>query len=52
MAYEDMLFFDDEDRNIVAVSKLNVACFLVKKEFTIKTLQDGLALFAEKHKAK
>lgn len=48
MPYEDMLFFDDEERNIVAISRLNVACYLVKDEVNMKSFKEGLALFVGK----
>ncbi|XP_054276827.1 magnesium-dependent phosphatase 1-like isoform X1 [Macrosteles quadrilineatus] len=51
VAYEDMLFFDDESRNIVTISKLKVTCYFVKTEVSMKTLKEGLALFVKSHGA-
>lgn len=45
--YEDMLFFDDENRNIVDVSKLGVTCILVNDGVTKKVVQEGLQAFAK-----
>lgn len=45
--YKDMLFFDDEDRNIEEVSALGVTCILVERGVTRKTLLEGLNLFAK-----
>uniref|UniRef100_A0A1B6LNV1 Magnesium-dependent phosphatase-1 n=1 Tax=Graphocephala atropunctata TaxID=36148 RepID=A0A1B6LNV1_9HEMI len=46
--YEDMLFFDDEKRNIVTISKINVVCFYLRGDMTMRILQEGLALFDQK----
>lgn len=46
-----MLFFDDENRNIQAISSLGVASLLVEKEVNMETLLQGLNLFTQKHKA-
>lgn len=50
IAYSNMLFFDDEERNIHEVSRLGVTCVLVKRGMTHTVLQSGLAQFAAKHK--
>lgn len=52
IAYSNMLFFDDEERNIHEVSRLGVTCVLVKRGMTHTVLQSGLAQFAAKHKWK
>ncbi|KAG8281884.1 Magnesium-dependent phosphatase 1 [Homalodisca vitripennis] len=50
--YEDMLFFDDENRNIVTISKLNVVCFYLRGEMSMRILKEGLALFDQKRSNK
>lgn len=45
---EDMLFFDDEHRNIADLEKLGVVSILVKDGMTIKVLMDGLKKFSDK----
>lgn len=44
---EDMLFFDDEQRNIVDLERLGVISILVKNGMTIKVLMDGLKKFSD-----
>ncbi|XP_043542546.1 magnesium-dependent phosphatase 1 [Chiloscyllium plagiosum] len=44
--FSEMIFFDDEPRNIVDVGKLGVLCILVQNGMTLKLLQEGLAKFA------
>jgi len=44
-----MLFFDDEHRNIVDLSKEGVACILVKKGVNMKLVRDALNTFEEKN---
>ncbi|XP_073973132.1 magnesium-dependent phosphatase 1-like isoform X1 [Rhodnius prolixus] len=46
--FEDMLFFDDEHRNIKDLTKLNVTSILVKNGMTMKALEEGLQVFANK----
>lgn len=46
MEYKDMIFFDDETRNIVDISKLGVTSVLVKNGMTMTVLREGL----EQHK--
>lgn len=46
--YEDMLFFDDENRNIVDLSKLNVTAILVDNGMDMKLLNEGLNRHARK----
>ncbi|XAR72407.1 Protein-tyrosine-phosphatase [Bertholletia excelsa] len=45
--YSSMLFFDDENRNIQAVSKMGVSSILVGKGFTLGALREGLKKFSE-----
>jgi len=47
VAYSDMLFFDDEQPNITAVSKLGVTCVLVKNGMNLQLLEEGLKRFAK-----
>ncbi|XP_069094263.1 magnesium-dependent phosphatase 1 isoform X3 [Pleurodeles waltl] len=45
--YSEMVFFDDETRNIRDISKLGVTCVHVGRDgMTSKTLEDGLESFA------
>ncbi|XP_060112730.1 magnesium-dependent phosphatase 1 isoform X2 [Heteronotia binoei] len=41
-----MLFFDDEDRNIRDVSKLGVTCIRVRNGMNLSLLKTGLEAFA------
>ncbi|KAK2147819.1 hypothetical protein LSH36_532g01019 [Paralvinella palmiformis] len=43
--YRDMLFFDDDVRNIREVSQLGVACFHVSNGMSLIKLHQGLAIF-------
>ncbi|XP_034179923.1 magnesium-dependent phosphatase 1 isoform X2 [Osmia lignaria lignaria] len=43
--YKDMMFFDDEQRNIVDVSKLGVKCILVKNDLTHAVVENALNNF-------
>ncbi|KAM9066274.1 magnesium-dependent phosphatase 1 [Sarcophilus harrisii] len=45
--YSKMIFFDDEKRNIIDVSKLGVTCIHVQSEMNLHTLTKGLEQFAE-----
>lgn len=45
---EDMLFFDDEQRNITDLEHLGVVSILVKNGMTIKVLMDGLKTFSDR----
>ncbi|KAK9164020.1 hypothetical protein Syun_004922 [Stephania yunnanensis] len=45
LPYESMLFFDDEDRNIEAVSKMGVTSILVGDGVTLGALRQGLTNF-------
>lgn len=44
-SYKNMLFFDDEMRNITDVSKLGVICVHVKDGMSQKVLDEGLRRF-------
>ncbi|CAI9753207.1 unnamed protein product [Fraxinus pennsylvanica] len=46
--FESMLFFDDEDRNIIAVSKMGVTSILVHRGVTLDSLRQGLSDFEQK----
>ncbi|XP_060175909.1 uncharacterized protein LOC132606433 [Lycium barbarum] len=45
--YKEMLFFDDEDRNIEAVSKMGVTSILVDDGVNLEALRQGLSEFAQ-----
>ncbi|KAI6678340.1 hypothetical protein NL676_039136 [Syzygium grande] len=45
--FSSMLFFDDEDRNIEAVSKMGVTSILVGDGVNLKAFRQGLAKFSE-----
>ncbi|KAF6351771.1 magnesium dependent phosphatase 1 [Rhinolophus ferrumequinum] len=42
-----MIFFDDEMRNIVDVSKLGVTCIHVQNGMNLQTLTQGLETFTK-----
>lgn len=44
--YESMLFFDDEDRNTRAVSRMGVTCISVENGVTLEALRQGLSNFS------
>ncbi|XP_076622345.1 magnesium-dependent phosphatase 1 isoform X2 [Colletes latitarsis] len=44
--YKDILFFDDEQRNIVDVSKLGVTSILVKTGVTRAVVENALKIFS------
>ncbi|MGH0179170.1 UNVERIFIED_CONTAM: hypothetical protein FKN15_000587 [Acipenser sinensis] len=44
--FNQMLFFDDENRNIVDVSRLGVLCVLASNGVNLKLLEDGLKKFS------
>ncbi|XP_014237365.1 magnesium-dependent phosphatase 1-like [Trichogramma pretiosum] len=44
--YKDMIFFDDEQRNITDLTKLGVLSILVRDGVTHKVIQDALTQFA------
>ncbi|KAJ6821379.1 magnesium-dependent phosphatase 1-like [Iris pallida] len=44
--FKSMLFFDDEDRNIDAVSKMGVTSILVERGVTLEKLRLGLEKFS------
>jgi len=43
----DMVFFDDEHRNINDLEKMGVISVLVKDGMTLKVLMDGLQKFSD-----
>ncbi|MCG8603168.1 MAG: magnesium-dependent phosphatase-1 [Verrucomicrobiales bacterium] len=45
LTFEEMLFFDDERRNIVEVGALGVTCVEVKNGINRAVFEDGLAQF-------
>ncbi|CAA2976103.1 magnesium-dependent phosphatase 1 [Olea europaea subsp. europaea] len=45
--YNEMLFFDDEDRNIEAVSKMGVTSILVHNGVNLGALRQGLTKFTQ-----
>lgn len=44
---EDMVFFDDEQRNIVVLERLGVVSILVKNGMTMPVLISGLKKFSD-----
>ncbi|CAH3174463.1 unnamed protein product [Porites lobata] len=48
--YSNMLFFDDEQRNIHEISRLGVTCVLVRRGMNLAALQSGLKEYAEKQR--
>ncbi|GAQ82904.1 Haloacid dehalogenase-like hydrolase (HAD) superfamily protein [Klebsormidium nitens] len=48
--YEDMLFFDDEDRNVDTISPMGVKCVLVEDGVNLSALREGLAKFQKSRK--
>ncbi|KAF7843023.1 magnesium-dependent phosphatase 1 [Senna tora] len=49
--FNSMLFFDDENRNIQAVSKMGVTSILVGKGVNLGALREGLTRFSQNRKA-
>uniref|UniRef100_T1J551 Magnesium-dependent phosphatase 1 n=1 Tax=Strigamia maritima TaxID=126957 RepID=T1J551_STRMM len=45
LSYKNMLFFDDEHRNIAEVGNLGVTCIWVQGGMTLKELDQGLKAF-------
>ncbi|XP_078190752.1 magnesium-dependent phosphatase 1 isoform X1 [Callithrix jacchus] len=45
--FSQMIFFDDERRNIVDVSKLGVTCIHIQNGMNLQTLSQGLETFAK-----
>ncbi|XP_007537631.1 magnesium-dependent phosphatase 1 [Erinaceus europaeus] len=45
--FSQMIFFDDERRNISDVSQLGVTCIHVQNGMTLQTLTEGLEAFAK-----
>ncbi|CAH0547362.1 unnamed protein product [Brassicogethes aeneus] len=48
--YEEMLFFDDEQRNIFDLTKIGVASILVKDGVNKKVIEESLPKFLQKSK--
>ncbi|XP_051948070.1 magnesium-dependent phosphatase 1-like [Xyrauchen texanus] len=46
--FSDMMFFDDEDRNILEVGKLGVHCVLVRDAITCDLVNKALEEFSKK----
>ncbi|KYM98915.1 PREDICTED: magnesium-dependent phosphatase 1-like [Cyphomyrmex costatus] len=46
--YKDMIFFDDEDRNIIEVGKLGVHAVLVRGGISHRIVEDALQSFSNK----
>ncbi|KAL6560737.1 hypothetical protein OROGR_004296 [Orobanche gracilis] len=49
--YNEMLFFDDEDRNIEAVSRMGVASILVDDGVNLEALRNGLSKYSKNRSA-
>ncbi|XP_021860763.1 uncharacterized protein [Spinacia oleracea] len=49
--YTDMLFFDDEDRNIKAINNMGATSILVENGVNQQAFQQGLMEFSQKSKA-
>ena len=52
IAYQDMLFFDNEMRNCRDVGRLGVTCVYTPDGMTDRTWQQGLTEFAQSAKAR
>ncbi|GFR82625.1 magnesium-dependent phosphatase 1 [Elysia marginata] len=52
IAYEDMIFFDDEHRNIHDVSSLGVTCILVPDGVNNDSFERGMQVFKERYEKK
>lgn len=48
--FKDMLFFDDEYRNIEDISKLGVTCIFAKDGMSMQVLEEGFQKFAREHR--
>ena len=46
--YKDMLFFDDEERNIIDLSKIGVTCHFITNGISWKDLSEGLEMHRKK----
>uniref|UniRef100_A0A803KXA5 Magnesium-dependent phosphatase 1 n=1 Tax=Chenopodium quinoa TaxID=63459 RepID=A0A803KXA5_CHEQI len=46
--FDLMLFFDDENRNIEAITKMGVTCILVNRGLNLEALRQGLTNFSQK----
>ncbi|KAL5021092.1 hypothetical protein ScPMuIL_000247 [Solemya velum] len=49
LAYNEMMFFDDEYRNILDVSKLGVTCIFAENGMSDDVLEEGFMKFTEKN---
>lgn len=49
LPFSQMIFFDDEKRNIVDVGQLGVTCIHVQNGMNLQTLTQGLETFAKAH---
>jgi magnesium-dependent phosphatase 1 len=49
IAFKDMLFFDDEHRNIHDLERHGVTSVLVERGVTMKVIEQGLKIFASRH---
>ncbi|GFG33367.1 hypothetical protein Cfor_04068 [Coptotermes formosanus] len=49
VAFKDMLFFDDEHRNIRDLEAHGVTSVLVQRGVTMKVIEQGLKTFASRH---
>ncbi|XP_064598864.1 magnesium-dependent phosphatase 1-like [Liolophura sinensis] len=47
LQYQDMLFFDDEHRNIIEVRNLGVTCILAEDGVTEEVIQRGFKQYAQ-----
>ncbi|XP_048108411.1 magnesium-dependent phosphatase 1-like isoform X2 [Alosa alosa] len=47
--YNEMMFFDDESRNITDVSRLGVHCVLVRDGVTSKLVDEAIQQFSKSH---
>lgn len=47
--YSEMLFFDDEERNIIDLSKIGVTCIFLHDGVTKAVIKQGLQTFAAKN---
>lgn len=45
--FSQMVFFDDENRNIIDVGRLGVTCIHIRDGMSLQTLTQGLETFAK-----
>lgn len=48
--FDEMLFFDDESRNIYDITKLGVVSILVKNGVTMHVMEQGIQKYIDSHK--